>query len=141
MGSGHTVTALYEVVPAGVDISIPDAGDLKYQAKPLDTAAARSGEWLTFRMRYKDPDTDAPSELAFPLGQDALRKSGSTDFRFAAAVAAFGLLLRDSEYKGSATWADVKDWATAAVGEDRRGYRHDFVQLLERSERLTKHTD
>jgi Ca-activated chloride channel family protein len=141
MGSGHTVTALYEIVPVGVDMSIPDAGDLKYQSKPADTAAARSGEWLTFRMRYKDPDTDAPSELAFPLRQDAVRRSGSTDFRFAAAVAGFELLLRDSEYKGSATWAEVKEWAANAVGEDRRGYRHDFLQLLERAERATKHGD
>ena len=141
MGSGHTVTALYEVVPAGVHVAIPEAGDLKYQAKPADTPAARSGEWLTFRMRYKDPDTDAPSELAFPLGGDAVRKSGSTDFRFAAAAAAFGLLLRDSEYKGSVKWADVKEWAADAVGDDRRGYRRDFLQLLDRAERLTRRGD
>ena len=141
MGSGHTVTALYEVAPAGVEVPVPDAGDLKYQGKPADTAAARSGEWLTFRMRYKDPDTDAASELSFPLPADGVRKAGSTDFRFAAAVAAFGLLLRDSEYKGSATWTDVKDWAANAVGPDRRGYRRDFVELVDRAERLTKRAD
>jgi Ca-activated chloride channel family protein len=140
LGSGHTVTALYEVVPAGVEVPVADAGDLKYQ-KPADTAAARSGEWLTFRMRYKDPDTEAPTELAFPLGETGLRKRGSADFRFAAAVAAFGLLLRDSEYKGTATWADVREWAAGAVGEDRRGYRRDFLQLLDRAERLTKRAD
>ena len=141
MGSGHTVTALYEVVPVGVEVSVPDAGDLKYQGKAADTPAASSGEWLTFRMRYKDPDTDAPTELAFPLGKDGVRKSGSTDCRFAAAVAAFGLLLRDSEYKGSATWNDVKEWAAGAVGPDRRGYRHDFLELLDKAERLTKRRD
>ena len=95
-----------------------------------------------FRMRYKDPETDVPTELAFPLGKDGLRKSGSTDFRFAAAVAAFGLLLRDSEYKGSATWADVRvQWAADAVGPDRKGYRRDFLELLAQAERLTKRAD
>jgi Ca-activated chloride channel family protein len=141
MGSGHTVTALYEVVPAGVEVPAQDAGDLKYQGKPADTAAARTGEWLTFRMRYKDPDSEIPIELAFPLGKDGLRKSGSTDFRFAAAVAGFGLLLRDSEYKGSATWADVREWAADAIGADRKGYRRDFLELLAQAERLTKRAD
>jgi Ca-activated chloride channel homolog len=141
MGSGHTVTALYEVVPVGVEVPIQDAGDLKYQGTRPDTSAAKSGEWLTFRMRYKDPESDAATELAFPLGKDGVRKSGSTDFRFAAAVAGFGLLLRDSEYKGSATWADVKSWAANAVGEDRRGYRKDFLGLLEQAERLAKKAD
>ena len=140
MGSGHTVTALYEVVPVGVEVPIQDAGDLKYQA-PKDTEAAKSGEWLTFRMRYKDPESDAATELAFPLGKDGLRKGGSTDFRFAAAVAAFGLLLRDSEYKGSATWADVNEWAANAVGPDRQGYRRDFVELVNKAERLTKRAE
>jgi Ca-activated chloride channel family protein len=141
MGSGHTVTALYEVVPVGVDIPIPQAGDLKYQSAPTDTPAAKSGEWLTFRVRYKDPESEAASELAFPLPEYGVRKGRSTDFQFAAAVAAFGMLLRDSEYKGSATWADVRAWAASASAEDRRGYRKDFVELVARAERLTKRTD
>jgi Ca-activated chloride channel homolog len=141
MGSGHTVTALYEIVPMGVEVPAQDAGDLKYQGPPKETKAAKSGEWLTFRMRYKDPDSEAPTELAFPLDKQGLRKSGSTDFRFAAAVAAFGLLLRDSEYKGAATWADVKEWAADAAGPDRQGYRRDFVELVNRADRLTKRAD
>jgi Ca-activated chloride channel family protein len=141
MGSGHTVTALYEIVPAGIEVPIPDAGDLKYQSRPKDAPAAKSGEWLTFRMRYKDPETDAAAELVFPLGKDGLRRSGSTDFRFAAAVAAFGLLLRDSEYKGSATWIDTKEWAVSGMGPDRKGYRHEFVELLDRAEQLTHRRD
>jgi Ca-activated chloride channel homolog len=141
MGSGHTVTALYEIVPMGVEVPAQDAGDLKYQGPPKDTKAAKSGEWLTFRMRYKDPDSEAPTELAFPLDKGGLRKSGSTDFRFAAAVAAFGLVLRDSEYKGTASWGDVKEWAADAVGPDRQGYRRDFVELVTKAERLTKRAD
>ncbi|MBO0700851.1 MAG: VWA domain-containing protein [Zavarzinella sp.] len=141
MGSGHTVTALYEVVPVGVDVPLADAGDLKYQQKPQDTAAAKTGEWLTLRMRYKDPDTDAAREIAFPLGKDGLRTHGSPDFRFASAVAAFGLLLRDSEYKGSATWAAVREWAKSGLGHDRRGYRADFLDLVNRAERLSGRPD
>jgi Ca-activated chloride channel family protein len=141
MGSGHTVTALYEIVPPGVPTPAGDSGDLKYQGKRSDTDVAKSGEWLTLRMRYKHPDTDAVKEIAFPLGKDGLRKSGSPDFRFASAVAAFGLLLRDSEYKGSATWTDVKAWASAAVGDDRKGYRRDFLELLDQGERLARKAD
>ena len=141
MGSGHTVTALYEIVPMGVEVPVQDAGDLKYQGPAKHTIAASSGEWLTFRVRYKDPDSEAATELAFPLSKESLRKAGSTDFRFAAAAAAFGLLLRDSEYKGSATWNDVKDWATNAVGPDRQGYRRDLIELVNRAERLTKRAD
>src|SRR5262245_29154961 len=141
MGSGHTVTALYEVVPVGVDVPLNSAGDLKYQRKPEDSEAAKTGEWLTLRMRYKDPDTEAAREIAFPLGKDGLRKHGSPDFRFATAVAAFGLLLRDSEYKGSATWGDVQEWAKSGLGHDRRGYRTDFLDLVARAERLSGRPD
>ena len=141
MGSGHTVTALYEIVPPGVPIQLADAGDLKYQGKRPDTKVARTGEWLTLRMRYKDPDTDDAREIAFSLPANGLRKSGSTDFRFAASVAAFGLLLRDSEYKGSASWPDVKEWANASLGHDQKGYRRDFLDLVDQAEKLTRKRD
>lgn len=141
MGSGHTVTALYEIVPPGVSVDLADAGDLKYQGKRPDTEVAKTGEWLTLRMRYKHPDTDEAREIAFPLPANGLRKAGSTDFRFAASVAAFGLLLRDSEYKGSATWTDVKDWAKESLGNDQKGYRHDFLSLVEQAERLSRKRD
>jgi Ca-activated chloride channel homolog len=141
MGSGHTVTALYEIVPPGVSVPLGDAGDLKYQDKRPDTEAATTGEWLTLRMRYKHPDTDAATEIAFPLGKDGLRRNGSPDFRFAASVAAFGLLLRDSEYKGTATWASVEELAKAALGADRKGYRHDFLDLVGQTQRLSGKRD
>jgi Ca-activated chloride channel family protein len=140
MGSGHTVTALYEIVPPGVSVPLGDAGDLKYQGKRQDTEAAKSGEWLTLRMRYKQPDTEDAREIAFALPENGLRRSGSTDFRFAAAVAAFGLLLRDSEYKGTATWSDVREWAEAALGSQRE-QRREFIDLVERAERLKRKAD
>jgi Ca-activated chloride channel family protein len=141
MGSGHTVTALYEIVPPGVAIDVQDAGDLKYQGKRPDTNSAKTGEWLTFRMRYKDPETEDAREIAIPVPDAALRRRGSDDFRFAASVAAFGLLLRESEYKGSANWADVKQWAAESVGADRKGYRREFLELLSQAERLAKKPD
>jgi len=141
MGSGHTVTALYEIVPPGASVPLADAGDLKYQGKRQDTDVAKTGEWLTLRMRYKHPDTESVQEISFPLGKEGLRTGGSRDFRFASAVAAFGLLLRDSEYKGSSTWADVKEWASAAVGDDRNGYRRDFLDLVDQAERLAGKRD
>ena len=141
MGSGHTVTALYEIVPVGVEVPVRDAGQLKYQAVPADTPAAKTGEWLTLRVRYKNPDTDEASEMAFAMGKDGLSEVGSKDFRFAASVAAFGLLLRESEYKGTATWADVHEWATASVGADRRRLRAEFVGLVAQAERLAKKRD
>ncbi|HJZ92902.1 MAG TPA: VWA domain-containing protein [Gemmataceae bacterium] len=140
MGSGHTVTALYEVVPVGVPIRLAIPGDLKYQGK-TDTPAAQSGEWLTLRVRYKHPDTDAAKELEFPLGKDGLKSKGSTDFQFASAVAAFGLLLRDSEYKGTASWAGVTEWAAAGLGHDQKAYRSDFLDLVQQAERLAGKKD
>jgi len=141
MGSGHTVTALYEIVPPGVDIPLADSGDLKYQGKNIDTDAARTGEWLTFRMRYKSPETEEAREIAFPLSKEGLRKSGSTDFRFAASVAAFGMLLRESEYKGSANWSSVRAWASEAIGQERADLRRDFLDLVKQAEALSGKRD
>jgi Ca-activated chloride channel homolog len=134
MGSGHTVTALYEVVPVGVTVPLADAGESRYQTA-VNTPAAKTGEWLTFRMRFKDPATEEAKEVSFPVGKDGLRSTGSRDFRFAAAVAEFGLLLRDSPYKGTATWADVRELATG-VGFDPNGHRAEFVELVGQAERL-----
>ena len=75
-GQRPHVTALYEIVPVGREGPVADAGDLKYQNKHIDTDAAKTGEWLTVRMRYKHPDTDEAQEIAFPLGKDGLRKTG-----------------------------------------------------------------
>ncbi|WP_020471078.1 vWA domain-containing protein [Zavarzinella formosa] len=141
MGSGHTVTALYEIVPVGVQVPVRDAGKLKYQATPTDTPAAKTGEWLTLRVRYKHPDAEDAREMAFAMGKDGLSPAASKDFRFASAVAAFGMLLRESEYKGTATWADVREWASASVGADPRGLRGEFLELVGRTERLSKRKD
>jgi len=92
-------------------------------------------------MRYKSPETEEAREIAFPLSKEGLRKSGSTDFRFAASVAAFGMLLRESEYKGSANWSSVRAWASEAIGQERADLRRDFLDLVKQAEALSGKRD
>ena len=129
MGSGHTVTALYEIVPAGVKLELPGVDPLKYQIPPQPKVGA-AGEWLTVKMRYKQPDGDVSKELVAVLPTGAADGPMSEDFRFAAAVAEFGLVLRDSPYKGNATLADVLTRAEAAVTFDPNGHRKEFLDLV-----------
>jgi Ca-activated chloride channel family protein len=147
MGSGHTVTALFEVVPRGAEIN-PIGGDpLRFQpvvertpapvATPDKTPAANSKELLNLKIRYKDPEGSESKLIEFPLvdrGQQFA--SASSEFRFAAAVAAFGMILRDSPFKGSATWDLVNSIATNSRGSDRDGYREEFVRLAEKARQL-----
>ena len=140
IGAGHTVTALYEVIPAGVKPQVGDGETLKYQqTKPSrePSDAAKSGELLTVRLRYKEPDGDEATEIEFAL-KDSEKRFGaaSPDFRFAAAVAAFGLILRNSEYRGDLTLAAVEEFAAGAVGKDPSGYRAEFVDLVKRARQL-----
>jgi Ca-activated chloride channel homolog len=136
MGSGHTCTAMYEIVPIGVEMPLPKAGALKYQQTGTDTPAARTGEWLTVRMRYKNPDSEQGRELATVMPSNGLTKQPSADFRFASSVAGFGMVLRDSDYKGEATFAKVRNWANASLGVDRNGLRSEFVRLVSIAEGL-----
>ncbi len=126
IGSGHTVTALYEIVPAGVKLDLPGVDPLKYQTPPQSANA--STEWLTLKTRYKLPDGDASKELVSVLlsGEKAMGE----DFRFAAAVAEFGLVLRDSPYKGNANLEDVLERAGAATKFDPNGHRKEFLDLV-----------
>lgn len=132
VGSGHTVTALYEVVPAGVKLDLPGVDPLKYQdaAKP---PANPSAEWLTVKMRYKQPDGDASKEVSAVLAAEGAM---SEDFRFAAAVAEFGLVLRDSPYKGAASFDAAAERAEGAMQFDPNGHRAEFVQLVRKAKGL-----
>jgi Ca-activated chloride channel homolog len=138
MGSGHTCTALYEIVPIGVQAPVTRPGELKYQTAGTETPAAKTGEWLTVRMRYKQPDSEKGNEVAVTMPANGLTQQPSEDFRFAGAVAAFGMLLRDSEYKGEASFAKVREWAAGALGENRNGLRSEFVSLVEKAQRLKR---
>ncbi len=137
MGAGHTVTALYEIVPPGVSVSGPKADALKYQQPVKLSKEADNRDWLTVKLRYKDPDAETSRLLEQSLaGAPARVEQMPADFRFASAVAAFGMLLRNSEYRGEAKYASVRKLAAEALGEDRNGHRGEFLELIDAAERL-----
>jgi Ca-activated chloride channel family protein len=133
IGAGHTMTALYEIVPAGTEALALGAGldELKYTRKPVTVPlAAASTELLTVKVRYKEPAGDVSRKLEFALTDAGARfADASGDFKFASAVAAFGMVLRDSPHKGTATLADVATWAEAGAADDAGGWRGEFIEL------------
>lgn len=136
MGAGHHVTALYEIVPATVEVK-PEVPALRYQGVRAPSEAARSGELFTVSIRYKAPDGDVSTLTKVPVRDDGrgFAQAGE-DTRFAAAVAAFGMLLRQSEHAGSLDWDWVALTARGAVGADPGGYRHAFVSMVEQARRV-----
>jgi Ca-activated chloride channel homolog len=136
IGAGHTVTALYEIVPAGTDIDLPGIDALKYQRPPAAPPGDSRGELMTVKLRYKAPDghdsrllsvvvKNAPGELSANVG-------------FAAAVAQFGMLLRNSPHRGSATHADAAALGRRFRGSDPDGYRAEFIRLVEIADALAR---
>ena len=141
LGSGHTVTAIYEVIPVGVKSSfLKDVDALKYQkdVAPL-SKSKQTDEILTVKFRYKAPDGDVSKLIEHPVAdkQVAIAKT-SDNFRFAAAVAQFGMLLRDSEFKSAASYSSVVEMARKARGNDDEGYRSEFIRLVESAQLLAK---
>lgn len=136
IGAGHTVTALYEIVPAGAqsDVEVGAVDDLKYQSQGELSEAAQSDELLTLKIRYKQPDEDRSTLLAVPVPtSDKKFGAAGQDFQFAAAVAAFGMLLRDSQHRGDATYDAVLEIAQSAQGQDPGGYRAEFLEMVRRA--------
>ncbi len=135
LGSGHTVTALYEIVPA--DGAAAGSQDLTYQTTRVKDSAKASAELATIRFRFKKPQEDTSKELVrkIPAVVTRLDKAGS-NIGFAAAVAEWGMLLRNSEHKGSASYAQVLGLARTAKGADYEGYRAEFIRLVEITELL-----
>ena len=139
IGAGHAVTALYEIVPAGGDIPTPDVDELKYQKPSSLTKEAKSGEMLTLKLRYKQPDGEKSKLLEFPV-KDSGKKAdaASGDFKFASAVASFGMLLRGSKYAGDATYDSVLKLADAGKGDDTHGYRAEFIDMVKQAKKVDK---
>jgi Ca-activated chloride channel family protein len=133
MGAGHTVTALYEVVPVGVKSPAGPAVPLKYQ--PRAKGAARSAELMTVKVRYKEPQAETSQLLAKTV--PSVAGDGSSDLRFASAVAELGMLLRGSDHKGLASFDGLLSRARDAVGDDRSGYRREFLALAATAARLS----
>jgi Ca-activated chloride channel family protein len=139
IGAGHVVTALYELVPAGKEMNLPGVDPLKYQKPVQTTREAKSDELLTLKLRYKEPDGDTSKLLQFPVtDRGSSWTSASRDFKFASAVAAFGMILRDSPYKGKSTLGGVLELAESGKGHDKEGYRAEFINLVNKARALVE---
>ena len=139
LGAGHTVTALYEIIPVGGEgpSTVPRVDPLRYQ-RPAPRPDAPRGELLTVKLRYQRPEGSTSQLLEAPV-RDVERRDQrlSDDFGFATAVAEFGMLLRNSEFKGTSSGSSVLEMARAHRGEDRDGYRAEFIQLVRAWQTLT----
>jgi Ca-activated chloride channel family protein len=141
IGAGHAVTALYEIVPAGVDAgtSTPEVDALEFQTERRPTEAADGNVMMKLKLRYKQPDGDTSTLVEFPVSDGGGQfPDADHDVRFAAAVAGFGMQLRGSQYAGSWTMDDVLAVAQNAKGEDVDGLRSDFVELVRIARELSK---
>ena len=132
LGAGHTVTALYEVVPTGIPFTGGSVDTLKYQPNPLPADRGYGNELLTVKLRYKEPAGQVSKLLQTTVKTTDRRLSKTSDnFRWAAAVAEFGMVLRDSEYKGNSNPDEILKLARSARGRDPYGYRQEFIELVE----------
>lgn len=144
IGAGHSVVALYEVVPANLPPGAgprPAVDSLKYQTPaiaPVQLAdAAKSGELMTVKLRYKEPDGSTSRLIEVPAKDEGKTLTASSEeYKFSAAVAGFGLLLRDSAYKGTLSWETVRKLALDGKGADKLGYRGEFLQLIDKARGL-----
>lgn len=144
LGAGHSVTALYEIVPKDVHFEQPKVDDLKYQTNEIEKSAFNSNEMMTVKLRYKKPDSEVSKLIEMLVKGDDMRTAGLSDnFNFSLAVAEFGMLLRDSEFKGNSSYKDVISRAKASKGRDEAGYRAEFIRLVETAQMLQKdmHSD
>ena len=141
LGSGHTVTALYEVIPVGVkDTFLRKVDELKYQKnKTALSKGSDDGEIMNIKLRYKQPGSDVSKLIEHPVFDSQLAlTAASNNFRFAAAVAEFGMLLRNSAFKSNSSFSNVLKLADNAKGRDEEGYRSEFVKLVSRAQTIAK---
>ncbi|NEO90083.1 MAG: VWA domain-containing protein [Moorea sp. SIO3G5] len=137
LGAGHTVTALYEIIPVGAKtkVKLPDIDPLKYQSNAASTT--NSKELMQVKLRYKEPDGNTSQLLTYPLVDKAVKLDDASDnFKFSAAVASFGMVLRDSPYKGKASFDQALTLAQESEGVDLEGYRAEFIDLIESAEEI-----
>jgi Ca-activated chloride channel homolog len=151
IGAGHSVTVLYEIVPPGEKPIAPEVDPLKYQKQAGEPKVAAEGvertaegksavmdELLTLKMRYQSPAGGESTLMTFPVKDSQARfGAASRDFQFAAAVASFGMLLRNSQHLGETSFAAVLETAAAAKGDDKHGYRSEFMELVQAAQRIS----
>jgi Ca-activated chloride channel family protein len=136
IGAGHSVTALYEIIPAGQKVENNGVGELRYsKTEPSETKF--NNELLTVKLRYKEPDKNESKLLTQGLLDiEKPLENASDNLRFASSVAEFGLLLRDSRYKGNSSFSHLKSLADNSLGNDLKNYRSDFINLVNKAKRL-----
>lgn len=138
LGAGHTVTALYEIIPQGSERQVRTAAKLKYQQTSLSDKALSSQDLLTLKLRYKPLDSEKSILLEEVIANETQQfEIASQNFQFSAAVAGFGLLLRESRFKGDITYERVASIARESLGQDPDGDRAEFVQLVRKASLLT----
>ena len=135
MGAGHSVTALYELVPAGEKIDIPGIDPLKYQQPGAVSANSRLDETMTVKVRYKQPEASESTLMSVTV---PTATAMTPELGFASAVTEFGMLLRDSEFKGKSSFADVRQLATTFKGGDAHGHRAEFIRLIDAAESVSR---
>ena len=145
MGSGHCVTALYELVPSGADESIPSVDPLKYQNpdRGIERNTGRyHDEYLTIKIRYKKPDGMTSMLMERPVkGYVNDLPDASSNLKFAAAVSEFGMILRNSSFRGNSTLESSLKLARSARGNDDEGYRSEFIRLVETAKGIRTFAD
>ncbi|MEM6967552.1 MAG: VWA domain-containing protein [Bacteroidota bacterium] len=138
LGAGHTVTAIYEIIPTNSSKTLAGKTDeLKYQNRSVKRWAEADPDWMTIKLRYKRPNEDV-SKLLEVTAKDqgiALAET-SNNFRFSAAVASFAMLLRDAQYKGNTSYDAIHTLAKAAIGKDPNGYRDEFLTLIQKAKQV-----
>jgi Ca-activated chloride channel family protein len=136
---------IYELIPPGLEIPSDNTGvdSLRYQVSLSAVTTTQkekfSGEVMNIKLRYKQPDSDLSNLISQPVKDKSVAIDvASVNFRFAAAVASFGMLLRNSKYKGDVTYGYVRSLASGAKGNDLEGYRREFLELVETASKITK---
>ena len=140
LGAGHTVTAFYEIIPVGVKNPYGGVDELKYQTTATSNPVQGlfNNEMMTVKLRYKPLGSENSVKMEIPVLMSDKNKTPSADFTFASAVAMFGQLLRNSDFKGTSTYDDVVALARKGFGEDKQGYRREFARLAEAMKQLDK---
>jgi Ca-activated chloride channel homolog len=131
LGSGHTVTALYEIIPTGVDSEFTKVDELKYQKSKITESVSHDKEVMTVKFRYKKPDGEISKLMVHPLMDENISLNKTSDnFRWSASVAAVGMLLRESEYVKEFAFQDALQLAQGSRGSDVNGYRIEFINMV-----------
>jgi Ca-activated chloride channel homolog len=138
LGAGHAVTALYEIIPAGSKEVLSTVDELKYQQTIVNSNASKSPELMTVKFRYKNPKDTVSKLITHVLSDKAVSLSNSSEnFRFSAAVAEYGMILRESKFKGASSFDGVLELANASKGTDEEGYRAEFIKMVKTTSLLS----